>query len=293
MEEILFRETTTLGIRRYPVSRHKLKRQADRGRRRRSARSRASSAGSRAGRRRSAPSTTTAPGSPPTTASPLREVYEAAHAAYRQAGRRHRPTVRAHRSTQPGQRRARALPVPRPHGATSHDPRPSQDGPRSHDGSGRRPILEARALAVSAGRRALVRWALVAIARSRCLGRSAGGSSTQLARRPASTAGSIESVEPPGSRSRARPDRGRRRGRRPGRRRRRRAAASTRPSRRAAGGPDLDRGPDLAAPGRDTPRPAADELAAGSAPIWDLADAGDAGRGDRPAAPASRSARSS
>jgi uncharacterized protein (DUF111 family) len=28
MEEILFRETTTLGIRRYPVSRHKLKRQA-------------------------------------------------------------------------------------------------------------------------------------------------------------------------------------------------------------------------------------------------------------------------
>ena len=32
MEEILFRETTTLGVRRYPVSRHKLKRQADRGR---------------------------------------------------------------------------------------------------------------------------------------------------------------------------------------------------------------------------------------------------------------------
>jgi uncharacterized protein (DUF111 family) len=28
MEEILFRETVTLGIRRYPVSRHKLKRQA-------------------------------------------------------------------------------------------------------------------------------------------------------------------------------------------------------------------------------------------------------------------------
>ena len=28
LEEILFRETTTLGIRRYPVSRHKLKRQA-------------------------------------------------------------------------------------------------------------------------------------------------------------------------------------------------------------------------------------------------------------------------
>jgi uncharacterized protein (DUF111 family) len=28
MEEILFRETTTLGIRRYPVGRHKLKRQA-------------------------------------------------------------------------------------------------------------------------------------------------------------------------------------------------------------------------------------------------------------------------
>ena len=28
MEELLFRETTTLGIRRYPVSRHKLKRQA-------------------------------------------------------------------------------------------------------------------------------------------------------------------------------------------------------------------------------------------------------------------------
>lgn len=28
MEEILFRETATLGIRRYPVSRHKLKRQA-------------------------------------------------------------------------------------------------------------------------------------------------------------------------------------------------------------------------------------------------------------------------
>ena len=28
MEEILFRETTTLGVRRYPVSRHKLKRQA-------------------------------------------------------------------------------------------------------------------------------------------------------------------------------------------------------------------------------------------------------------------------
>ena len=28
MEEILFRETTTLGIRRYPVSRHKLKRRA-------------------------------------------------------------------------------------------------------------------------------------------------------------------------------------------------------------------------------------------------------------------------
>src|SRR6185437_12398873 len=27
MEEILFRETTTLGVRRYPVSRHKLKRQ--------------------------------------------------------------------------------------------------------------------------------------------------------------------------------------------------------------------------------------------------------------------------
>ena len=32
MEEILFRETTTLGIRRYPVSRHKLKRQGRRGR---------------------------------------------------------------------------------------------------------------------------------------------------------------------------------------------------------------------------------------------------------------------
>ena len=32
MEEILFRETATLGIRRYPVSRHKLKRQAHRGR---------------------------------------------------------------------------------------------------------------------------------------------------------------------------------------------------------------------------------------------------------------------
>jgi uncharacterized protein (DUF111 family) len=28
MEEVLFRETTTLGIRRYPVGRHKLKRQA-------------------------------------------------------------------------------------------------------------------------------------------------------------------------------------------------------------------------------------------------------------------------
>jgi uncharacterized protein (DUF111 family) len=28
MEEILFRETTTLGVRRYPVSRHKLRRQA-------------------------------------------------------------------------------------------------------------------------------------------------------------------------------------------------------------------------------------------------------------------------
>ncbi len=28
MEEILFRETTTLGVRRYPVSRHKLRRQS-------------------------------------------------------------------------------------------------------------------------------------------------------------------------------------------------------------------------------------------------------------------------
>ena len=32
LEDLLFRETATLGIRRYPVSRHKLKRQADRGR---------------------------------------------------------------------------------------------------------------------------------------------------------------------------------------------------------------------------------------------------------------------
>ena len=82
MEEILFRETTTLGIRRYPVSRHKLKRQAA------EVETPFGPVRGKLGwldepaRRRSAPSTTTAPGSPPRSGVALREVYDAAHAAY-------------------------------------------------------------------------------------------------------------------------------------------------------------------------------------------------------------------
>ncbi len=64
LEDLLFRETATLGIRRYPVSRHKLKRQAVEIVDRRSGRSRGSSAGSESGRRRSVPSTTIASASP-------------------------------------------------------------------------------------------------------------------------------------------------------------------------------------------------------------------------------------
>jgi pyridinium-3,5-bisthiocarboxylic acid mononucleotide nickel chelatase len=92
MEEVLFRETTTLGIRRYAVSRHKLKRQA------------------------AEVQTPFGPvkgklgwleGRPPTFSPeyddcarvaaahgvPLREVYQAAHAAYGQSGPKAGPAV--------------------------------------------------------------------------------------------------------------------------------------------------------------------------------------------------------
>jgi uncharacterized protein (TIGR00299 family) protein len=94
MEEILFRETTTLGVRRYPVSRHKLRRQAKE------------------------VSTAFGPvkgklgwieGRPPTFSPehddcarvaaaqgvPLREVYDAAHAAYRAETRSPEPSTLA------------------------------------------------------------------------------------------------------------------------------------------------------------------------------------------------------
>jgi uncharacterized protein (TIGR00299 family) protein len=83
MEEILFRETTTLGVRRYPVSRHKLRRQA-------------TEVATRFGAVRG--KLGWVEGRPPTFSPehddcariasahgvPLREVYDAAHAAYRE-----------------------------------------------------------------------------------------------------------------------------------------------------------------------------------------------------------------
>ena len=129
MEEILFRETTTLGIRRYPVSRHKLKRQADRGRdpvrpdqgEARLARRPPADVQPRVRRLR--------PGRRRRRASPLREVYDAAHAAYlarRAAPARRgadleaasRPTTTAHHA--PAE--ASDLRTPRP-GPSSADPR--------------------------------------------------------------------------------------------------------------------------------------------------------------------------
>ena len=99
MEEILFRETTTLGVRRYPVSRHKLRRQAAEV---------ATPFGPVKGKLgwiegrppTFSPEHDDCAGSPPTQGVPLREVYDAAHAAYRGA-------------------------VARPAAGTSADPRPS------------------------------------------------------------------------------------------------------------------------------------------------------------------------
>ena len=100
MEEILFRETTTLGVRRYPVSRHKLRRQA------------------------TEVSTRFGPvkgklgwieGRPPTFSPehddcarvatshgvPLREIYDAAHAAYRDQNLPTLPTPPTHQADAP------------------------------------------------------------------------------------------------------------------------------------------------------------------------------------------------
>ena len=70
LEEILFRETATFGIRRYPVSRHKLNRQPCTGVYAVGARCRESSAGKKAGRRSSRRSTRIGPRRPATRCAP-------------------------------------------------------------------------------------------------------------------------------------------------------------------------------------------------------------------------------
>ena len=77
LEEILFRETATFGVRRYRGRAAQAAAQGASRSTRRGARCRASSAGAKDGRRFSRRSTRTAPASPASTALPLREVYQA------------------------------------------------------------------------------------------------------------------------------------------------------------------------------------------------------------------------
>lgn len=109
MEEILFRETTTLGVRRYPVSRHKLRRQAT------EVATRFGPVKGKLG---------WIEGRPPTFSPehddcarvanshgvPLREVHDAAHAAYREQAPA--PAVKSHTHSEP---HAHAHPHDHPH----------------------------------------------------------------------------------------------------------------------------------------------------------------------------------
>jgi pyridinium-3,5-bisthiocarboxylic acid mononucleotide nickel chelatase len=122
MEEILFRETSTLGVRRYPVSRHKLRRRATEV---------ATSLGSVQGK------LGWLEGRPPTFSPEyddcarvagekgvaLREVYDAAHAAYRAQAQTSAPAQTPTSVPPPA-------PEPRPHG---HPHGPDHDHGQDHD----------------------------------------------------------------------------------------------------------------------------------------------------------------